>query len=167
MLLSDDQIARRIREGSLVVEPFDEKCLTPNGLDLRVGDEAALILPGPEYSSRRIKVEGGLELPANSAALLLTLERLEMPRDLVAQVNLRSTFARLGFLIPGTVVDAGYKGRLTLQVHSPPCPTSLARGERLWHLLFFEAYPVAKAYKGRYQESDGLVEGVGKREPLR
>lgn len=158
LLLSDSDIKARLRGGSLKVTPFAEDCLTPNGLDFRIGSEAVFIVPGPAYASRKVKVQEHLELPASSVLLLLTMEEVEMPDDLVAHVNLRSTFARKGFLIPGTVVDAGYKGRLTLQVHSPPYPTTLRRGERFWHLLFHEVRPVERSYSGRYQNSGGLVE---------
>jgi dCTP deaminase len=144
----------------LRVHPFDMACVTPNGLDMRIGGEAVLLLPGPEYAAKKVTFSDQLELPAGSVALLLTLERLGLPMDLVAHVNLRSTYARLGFLIPGTVVDAGYEGRLTLQVHSPPYPTSLRRGERFWHVLFHESHPVSRGYSGRYQNSEGVVEGV-------
>ena len=160
MILSDAVLSRRVREGSLKVEPFDEGCLTPNGLDLRIGEEAAYVLPGPEYASRKVLIDEELDIPANSVVLILTKERLEMPSDIVAQVNLRSTYARLGFVIPGTVVDAGFKGRLTLQVHSPPYPTVLPKGERFWHLIFFESYPASKGYQGRYQGGASLMEGA-------
>jgi len=160
LLLSDSEIVKRVEGGSLKVEPFDMSCITPNGLDMRIGGEAVLLLPGPEYTTRKVTFADRLELPANSVTLLLTLERLGLPRDLVAHVNLRSTYARMGFLIPGTVVDAGYEGRLTLQVHSPPYPTSLKKGERFWHVLFHESHPVSKGYNGRYQHSEGVVEGV-------
>jgi deoxycytidine triphosphate deaminase len=163
LILSDTDIARRVEEGTLKVEPFDRECLTPNGLDLRLGGDAVFVLPGPEYSSKSVEFSGSLELPASSVVLLLTLERLELPLDLVAHVNLRSTYARRGFLIPGTVVDSGYHGRLTLQVHSPPYPSALAKGERFWHLLFHESHTASEGYRGRYQNSEGVVEGTDPR----
>jgi dCTP deaminase len=163
LLLSDVEIEKRVKDGRLEVKPFDRSCLTPNGLDMRIEGEAVFLLPGPEYASRKVEFTDQLELPSGSVVLLVTLERLRLPNDLVAHVNIRSTYARLGFLIPGTVVDAGYKGRLTLQVHSPPHPTLVRKGERFWHILFHESYPVSKGYGGRYQESEGLVEGVERR----
>ena len=159
MLLSDLEIVKRVEGGSLKVSPFDRKCVTPNGLDLRIGEEAVILLPGSEYSSRKVGISDRLALPPSSVVLLLTLERLELPGDLVAHVNLRSTYARRGFLLPGTVVDAGYRGRLTLQVHSPPFPTELTKGERFWHLIFHESHPASSGYNGRYQDSEGIVEG--------
>ncbi len=163
MLLSDVEIEKRVAGGLLGVEPFDRASLTPNGLDLRVGGEAVFVVPGPEYSTRRVEFDDRLEIPSGSVVLLLTLERLRLPLDLVAHVNLRSTYARLGFLIPGTVVDAGYEGRLTLQVHSPPYPATLKKGERFWHVLFHESHPASKGYGGRYQSSSGIVEGIPER----
>lgn len=159
LLLSDSEIRRRLSAGSLKIEPFSDDCITPNGIDFRVGGEALFILPGPKYKTEKVAFEDRLELPADSVVLLLTLEEVKMPPDLVAHVNIRSTFARMGFTVPGTVVDAGYRGRLTLQVRSPPYPSALKKGERFWHLLFHEVNAVTRPYGGRYQGSVGIEEG--------
>jgi dCTP deaminase len=150
MILSDLEILRRLKEGSLVVEPFNPEDLTPNGLDFRLGEEL-------------MDLEGGSKLPLREEVLLkpnhrylaVTVQRVQMPLDLIAIVSLRSTWARLGFQIPTTVVDAGYKGRLTLAFTTGAEPVRVKMGAKIWHLIFMECYP-SSGYKGKYQGSEGL-----------
>ncbi|MGC8969045.1 MAG: dCTP deaminase [Conexivisphaera sp.] len=157
MILSDAEISRLVGSGRLVIRPFEPSNLTPNGIDLSVGEEA-MIMEAPSGGAR-LRLDPGAELriPPGSSVLILTEEYLELPSDIVGIVNLRSTWARRGLLIPPTVVDAGYRGRLTLAVRGPPYALSVRRGERVWHLLLAESHPAGTPYSGRYQGSTGLV----------
>jgi len=40
MILSDADLKRYIREGKLIVEPFDPEIVRENGLDLRIGQSS-------------------------------------------------------------------------------------------------------------------------------
>jgi dCTP deaminase len=157
VILSDVEISRLMESGRLVVRPFEQSSLTPNGVDLSVGEEA-MVMDGPS-DGRRVRLEPGVEfeLPPVSHVLVLTEEYLELPSDVIGLVNLRSTYARRGLLIPPTVVDAGYRGRLTLAVRGAPYPVMIRRGERVWHLVLAESHPAGRPYSGRYQGSMGLV----------
>jgi dCTP deaminase len=54
-----------------------------------------------------------------------------MPEDVVGLANLRSTLARLGLVIPPTVVDAGFEGNITIEVvNESPNTIVLKRGMR-------------------------------------
>ncbi|MEM1649889.1 MAG: dCTP deaminase, partial [Sulfolobales archaeon] len=84
--------------------------------------------------------------------LLHTLEYIALPPELVGIVELRSTLARLGLLIPPTVVDGGFEGQLTIEVHSSSFPVRLRSGSRFLHLILMKTTtPIEKPYKGRYQ----------------
>ncbi len=157
MILSDSEILRLMASGRLSIRPFDESQLTPNGVDLAVGEEA-MIMDG-ESSGRRLSLGEGseLEIPPCSHVLVATREYLEIPPDVVGLVNLRSTYARKGLVIPPTVVDAGYKGRLTLAIRGAPYPLRVAFGERIWHLVLVESHKASRPYSGKYQGSLGLV----------
>ena len=83
---------------------------------------------------------------------MTTLEYLELPNDAIAFVNLRSTYARLGLTIPPTIVDAGFRGQLTIEVVGSEFPIKLKSGERFLHLIFAKTLtPVEKPYRGKYQ----------------
>mgnify|MGYP001770712067 FL=1 len=141
----------------MVIRPFDESMLTPNGVDLSVGEEA-MVMEGPAGGRRvELPLQAELEVPPGAHVLVVTEEYLELPPDVVGLVNLRSTYARRGLVIPPTVVDAGYRGRLTLALRGAPYPLRIRRGERIWHLLLLESHPVGRPYSGKYQGSTGLV----------
>jgi dCTP deaminase len=96
------------------------------------------------------------ELSSGIFTLGRTREFITMPNDLMAFVELRSTWARKGFMIPPTIVDAGFKGTLTIEIvwfrrkqqvdHMVP-PV----GERFIHLIFAKTLTSADPYDGKYQ----------------
>lgn len=159
MILSDSMIEKLVDEGRLIIRPLKPDSITPNGVDLSIGDEAMMMMEAPEPRSTSIRIEDELVIPPNFHILILTEEYMEMPNDIVGIVNLRSTYARRGLLIPPTVVDAGYKGRLTLAVRGAPHPIHVKKGERLWHLILLESYPAKRPYSGKYQNSTVLMPG--------
>ena len=55
-------------------------------------------------------------LAAGTFTLGTTAEYIKMPNDLMAFVQLRSTWARQGIMLPPTVVDAGFEGNITLEI---------------------------------------------------
>lgn len=151
MILSDKEIRKRVRDGSLVIEPFTEEDLSPNGVDFRLGEEIVDL-----ENCKRHDVDKETMLEPNSSYLAITLQRIEMPLDLIAIVTLKSTWARAGCYIPTTVVDAGYRGRLTLAFHTGPKKVKVKKGIKIWHLIFIECYP-SSGYKGKYQGLESLA----------
>ena len=149
MILSDIEIKRRVKGGLLKVEPFREEDLTPNGIDLRLGEKLMELETGQGVEL------GSAILKPNTPYIAVTEQWIGMPKDLVAIVSLKSTWARAGFLIPTTVVDAGYSGRLTLAFHTGPKAVEVKRGMKVWHLIFLESYQ-STGYKGKYQNSKDL-----------
>jgi len=80
-----------------------------------------------------------------------------MPRDVIGLINLRSSYARLGILIPPTIVDAGFKGELTIQLTGGSLPIRLHKGERVIHLVLVRSTsPVLREYKGIYKGQRGV-----------
>jgi dCTP deaminase len=52
--------------------------------------------------------------------LAVTMERVEIPDDLVGRLDGKSSLGRLGLIVHSTAgfVDPGFKGRLTLELHN-------------------------------------------------
>jgi len=67
--------------------------------------------------------------------LLHTSEYVELPGYVAGLANLRSTYARLGVYIPPTVVDAGFKGQIVIEVVGSAFPVKLYAGDRFLHLV--------------------------------
>lgn len=162
MILSDFDLRAYLGSGRLRVEPLDPLIIRENGLDLRLGRQYCELLSTEEvldpYSywdpERFYRCEEADEyiLRPGKKYLLHTLEYISLPPELVGIVELRSTLARLGLLIPPTVVDGGFEGQLTIEVHSSSFPVRLRAGTRFLHLILMKTTtPIERPYGGRYQ----------------
>ncbi|BCS90904.1 MAG: deoxycytidine triphosphate deaminase [Candidatus Micrarchaeota archaeon] len=169
MLLTDYDIENLIKNGRLKIEPFDIEIVRENGIDARLADEVArhkedkdlIFDPYNDDISKVFIIEKGLKeiiLKPKEQVLLSTIERIEMPDDVAALVELRSTWARHGLSMPPTVIDAGFKGTVTLEVvNNAPYAIKLLPGSRFAHIIFIKASNrVIKTYNGRYQDQKGV-----------
>lgn len=170
MILSRSDLLEAVKRGYLVIEPFSEEIVRENGIDLRIGDEIAILLNNPEpldpdniarYDLREyykvVKIDKGFILQPYMKVLVSTLEYIKMPDDVAGFVELRSTFARLGLSIPPTIVDAGFEGQLTLEVHGGAFPVLLKRGMRFAHVVFMKLLSKTEPYRGKYQGQRGVT----------
>ena len=130
MILSDRSIREAMDAGRIIVDPFDEACLQPSSIDVKV---ANLFRVFRNHSTAIIDVKKDLteltelvEIPDGEAFILhpgefvlgSTLERIGIAADLVARVEGKSSLGRLGLLIHSTAgfIDAGFDGHITLEL---------------------------------------------------
>ncbi|MGA0065031.1 MAG: dCTP deaminase [Ilumatobacteraceae bacterium] len=130
MILSDRSIREAIAAGRIIVDPFDEACLQPSSIDVKVSN---LFRVFRNHSTAIIDVKKDLseltelvEIPTGEAFILhpgefvlgSTLERIGVAEDLVARVEGKSSLGRLGLLIHSTAgfIDAGFDGHITLEL---------------------------------------------------
>lgn len=74
----------------------------------------------------------------------------------MAFVELRSTWARQGLLIPPTIVDAGFHGNLTFEVVAFR-DIAIPLGQPFAHLVFARLTSPATPYRGRYYGQTGIT----------
>src|SRR5438552_16900764 len=130
MVLSDRTIRRLLEEGRIQIEPYDETLLQPSSVDVRV-DRYFRVFHNARYPFIDVKepqeeltelVEIGDEQPfilhLGEFVLGSTLERIQLPDDLVARLEGKSSLGRLGLLIHSTAgfVDPGWDGHVTLEL---------------------------------------------------
>jgi len=168
VILSDFDLRSYIRSKRLKIEPFDEAIIRENGLDLRIDREYCRIVGSDKPFTIGEDVDVGryyscdvvddyIELEPSTRYLLTTVEFIEVPPELMAFVELRSTFARLGMLIPPTIIDGGFKGQITVELLAPPFKARVPVGTRFLHVVFAKlTTPVTKPYSGRYQYQRGV-----------
>jgi dCTP deaminase len=179
MILSDTDILARLREGDLVIDPLDDvdQQVQPASVDLRLGSEflefqrtnISCIHPTrerevSEYIAETV-VEEGEEFILHPGDFVLgtTKERVEMPADLVANVEGRSSLGRLAVVVHATAgfVDPGYRGQVTLELSNLGiAPVALTPGMRVSQLVFTElSSPAERPYGGergsKYQDQRG------------
>ncbi len=130
--ISDGTLRRLVDEGRLVVDPWDPDMVQPASIDLRLGDSFRV------FSNHRITAIDLREVPPNLTEEVViepdepfvihpgefclgrTLERVELPDDLVARVEGKSSLGRLGLIVHATAgfVDPGWRGTLTLELNN-------------------------------------------------
>ena len=179
MILSDADIERRLEAGDLVIDPLDDPDLQiqPASVDLRLGREflefrrtnIPCIHPNSErevdeYVSETIVDEGEeFVLHPNDFVLGTTKERVEIPADLLAHVEGRSSLGRLAIVVHATagLCDPGYRGQITLELSNlGSAPVALSPGMRISQLTFTELTSPARRPYGsergsKYQDQVG------------
>lgn len=157
MILSDTDLLARLETGDLVVEPIDDldTQIQPSSIDLRLGEEflefqrtnIPCIHPNREdevskYVTETHVPEGGeFILHPGDFVLGTTKERVEIPSDLVAHVEGRSSLGRLAIVVHATagLCDPGYEGQITLELSNlGAAPVALTPGMRVSQLTFTE-----------------------------
>ena len=160
---------RRISSGELIIDPLREDTVRENGVDLRLSCAYAepMSLGRPvdlcelsEDDVRRLyqvnECLPSIVVPPRSFVLAVTEERVGLPRDVVGLVNLRSTLARYGLFVPPTVIDAGFEGRVVVElVNMSPNTIVLRPGLRFLHVVFVDAVD-ADIYSSTYRGQTGV-----------
>lgn len=156
-LLSDKTLQALVDAGELGIEPFEPANLTPNGIDLRVGEVLV-----PELDEPLEVTEGVATIPGGERFLVSTTEVVTFPAALSGQLWIRSTYARKGVLASFGKVEAGFSGTLTIGAfNASKEPLELPIGERFCQLAFETLTEDAEALyserSGTYQDQRGVT----------
>jgi dCTP deaminase len=129
-VLSDGTIRRLVDEGRINIDPWDPGMVQPASVDLRLGDSfrvfhnfrvpAIDLADPPTNLTEHVVVEEGDPFVIHPGEFCLgrTQEWVELPDDLVARIEGKSSLGRLGLIVHATAgfVDPGWKGTLTLEI---------------------------------------------------
>lgn len=154
-VLSDATIEELVGTDALNVDPFEAGNLTPNGLDLRVGEA---MIPRTDATGR----EGVATIPARERFLVSTKEVVTLGSGLAGQLWIRSTYARKGLMAAFGKVEAGFSGTLTIAgFNASREPVELPIGERFCQIAFEALTKDAEALyeerSGNYQDQRGVT----------
>jgi dCTP deaminase len=159
-ILSDQDLLDRLQKGKLKIEPFRERNLTPNGYDLTIS--------GVYFKTTGSKVTIGMAyLDPGDWCLVSTEEYLEVSPDVAGQLWMRTSFIRKGLLGGFGMIDAGFKGNLTVSVtNMGPERVGLPIGDRICQVTFHMLNTIPnKLYEqrsGTYQGQSGITLDGGK-----
>jgi dCTP deaminase len=99
-------------------------------------------------------------LQAGEFVLASTQETINLPDNISAFVQGRSSIGRLGLQIQNAgFIDAGFIGEITLELHNQgPCPILLEKGKRICQVVFFKQQSASEnVYNGKYQNQTGAT----------
>jgi dCTP deaminase len=150
-VLSDATIARFVDEGRIKIAPWDARLVQPASVDLRLGDSfrvfhnhrasAIDLRRPPENLTEEVLVPEGESFVIHPGEFCLgrTLEWVELPADIVARIEGKSSLGRLGLIVHATAgfCDPGWKGTLTLELNNlTRVPIKLYPGLEIAQLSF-------------------------------
>jgi dCTP deaminase len=138
------QTLRRIRP----LEPFCERTqhngmtygLGPAGYDVRIAETVTV----------------------GRFVLASTIERFDLPNDVLAQVCDKSTWARRGIAVQNTIIEPGWRGFLTIELtNHGDAHIEIQAGDPIAQIIFFRLEePTALPYAGRYQDQERGPQGA-------
>jgi dCTP deaminase len=121
-----------------------------------------LVSHGMSEAGYDIRIKQGMTLhPLKRFAIASSIERFEMPDNLMAIVHDKSSWARRGLSVFNTVIEPGWCGWLTIEiVYHGWVPLHIPAGSGIAQVIFHEL-SVPVAYLGRYQDQpDRPVEAI-------
>jgi dCTP deaminase len=131
-VLSDGTIRRLVEAGRISIDPWDERLLQPASVDLRLGSSfrvfhnyraSVIDLREPPTNLTEpiaIGVDEPFVIHPGEFCLGATLEYVELPDDIVARIEGKSSLGRLGLIVHATAgfCDPGWRGTLTLELNN-------------------------------------------------
>lgn len=162
MILSDTTIRKQMAEKRIVIDPAPQDWqLQPASVDLTLGP----YFLSPYADAGMVHKEYYTILPGE-CILASTVERIEVPGDLVARVEGKSSWGRRFILAHVTAgfIDPGFKGQVTLElVNLSSVIQTLPVGEPIAQISFQQVdQPVSRPYgspglNSHYQEQIGVT----------
>lgn len=167
MILSDKTIMKMLEEKSLTITPIEPEQIQPASVDIRLGNTFSIVEDSStgvitlenEIKYKTIETDTYVLLPGQFV-LATTMEYFELPDDLTAFVEGRSSLGRMGLFIQNAGwVDPGFNGEITLELfNANRCAIELKSGRRVGQLVFAEMDDVAlNPYNGKYQGQTGAT----------
>jgi dCTP deaminase len=164
MILVDWQLLDRIARGHIKIDPYNPDLVQPNSVDIRLGNHFVWYKPGPNVIDpfdQQTVVKDVEETHADSFilspgqfVLAETLEAIELPDNIVATIEGKSSIARLGVTLhqTGGWIDAGFRGTITLEMANVNSrPVKVYAGMPIGQLVF---YTTERAENPYYKKQD-------------
>jgi dCTP deaminase len=151
VVLSDRDIRAEIAAGRIVIDPYIPEAVQPSSVDLHL-DHRFRVFRNSRYPyidvrsdqpelTELVEIDGDEPFILHPGEFVLgsTFERVELPNDLVARLEGKSSLGRLGLLIHSTAgyVDPGWEGTLTLELSNVAnLPITLYDGRKIGQSSF-------------------------------
>lgn len=167
MILSDKTILKMLENKSLTITPVEKEQIQPASVDVRLGNTFSIVEDmsrgilslDNEIVYKTITADTYVLLPGQFV-LASTMEYFELPDNLTAFVEGRSSLGRIGLFIQNAGwVDPGFRGEITLELfNANRCAIELKAGRRVGQLVFAQLDDTAlNPYSEKYQGQRGAT----------
>jgi dCTP deaminase len=192
MTVKSDRWISRMAEEAQLIQPFSAQLVrevngrriisagaSSYGYDMRLADDGFRVfspIHGREIDPKRFDEQSLIEppirtaddgskyylMPPHSYALGVTVETFRMPRNVTAIAVGKSSYARAGLLVNTTPLEAGWSGRLVVELANlANLPLRVYVNEGIAQVIFFESdEDCTVSYEdrgGKYQNQTGLT----------
>jgi dCTP deaminase len=187
-VLSDATILELVEAGRIRIDPWDPSLVQPASVDLRLGDSfrvfhnhrtAVIDLRDPPTNLTEevtASPRDGFVIHPGEFCLGRTQEWVELPDDVVARIEGKSSLGRLGLIVHATAgfCDPGWRGTLTLELNNlTRVPIKLYPGLLIAQLSFmaldrpalrpYGSPDLGSHYQGQVAATESRYEGGGER----
>ena len=166
MILGPKALLELVKKNKLVENLSERELTNPEGagFDLRIGEvykisgkaflgvterhtpEVTLVKKYDEKKVTKIVIK------PDEFYLIKTIESVNMPEDLTANMKPRSTMFRSGIFIRTGNIPPGYCGGLIFALKNEgPVPVTIEMGARIIHVQFEEVMGGGNKYRGQWQ----------------
>lgn len=161
----EDQIKR------VAGEPVISFGTTSFGYDMRIGNKFKIFVNRPEeiidpknFDESLLRDEESDDyvlIPPNSYLLGYSIEKFNIPRDILGVALGKSTLARCGLAINVTPLEPGWKGHLTIEIsNATKMAAKIYANEGCGQIVFLQGNPCGISYadrKGKYQNQEAIA----------
>lgn len=156
--LGNRTILECIRENK-VIQPFDEKRIKNGAYELSLGGQV-FQTNSETKEIRKVGQEEIIHIEPGQFALLLTEERVEIPKNKIAFISIKAKIKFKGLVnVSGFHVDPDFKGKLLFSVYNAgPATITLKRGQNYFPLWLAELKE-KQNYKGTHTNQDSIPSG--------
>lgn len=166
MILGVTELLKLVKTKKLVIGLSERELTNPEGagFDLRLGQvheisgEAFLGLTERDSANSKLVAEFDekknktITMKPGESFLVTTMEKVNLPIDITANMWLRSTLYRSGLILSGGNVAPGYSGELSfLFFNAGSAKVKIELGARIVHILFYEVKGKTNTYRGQWQ----------------
>ncbi len=164
MILTRNEILKRISAGELKITPFDPKSVGPASIDLSLDKQIRVFnrrapsvideLTNYKSITKVVNIARGYILEPGVLVLGITKETVTLPGNVCGWINSRSRFARIGLMshIAAPFISPGVSNKQVLEIfNAGNHPINLVPGVRICHLVLQECKGFA-IYKGKFRK---------------
>lgn len=163
--LNGSQIRNLVKDGHLIIDPFDDSLVQPASYDLRLGTHILASPLGPNELGDEIQLSAqrsSYAIQTGQMVAVMSKERIEIPLDICSNsFGIRSEFVKKGLLcFGGPHLDPGWRGHLIVSLQNiGPEPMIIELDQPFFTVTFDrleEAVEPSEGYSGNHQDQESF-----------